>query len=65
VPPGVYFFGDAALRVGIVVASELPRDLSTLLVRLMAAGPLLTQAIEELTALPRTRTSVPWPSRSC
>jgi hypothetical protein len=34
------------------VASELPLDRSTLLVRLMAAGPLLAQAIEELSALP-------------
>ena len=34
------------------MASELPRDRSTLLVRLMAAGPLLPQAIEELSALP-------------
>jgi hypothetical protein len=51
-PSGVYFFGDDVLRVGIVVASELPRDRSTLLVRLMAAGPLLAQAIKELTALP-------------
>jgi hypothetical protein len=51
-PPGVYFFGDDLLRVGIVVASELPRDRSTLLVRLMAAGPLLPQAIAELAALP-------------
>jgi hypothetical protein len=51
-PAGVYFFGDDILRVGIVVASELPRDRSSLLVRLMAAGPLLPQAIEDLAALP-------------
>jgi len=51
-PAGVYFFGDDVLRVGIVVASKLPRDRSTLLVRLMAAGPLLAGAIEELSALP-------------
>jgi hypothetical protein len=38
--------------MGIVVASELPRDRSTLLVRLMAAGPVLAQAIEDLEALP-------------
>jgi hypothetical protein len=37
--------------MGLVVASELPRDRSTLLVRLMAAGPLLPQAIEDLSAL--------------
>ena len=52
-PAGVYFFGDDILRVGIIVASELPRDRSTLLVRLMAAGPLLPHAIEDLLALPR------------
>jgi flagellar biosynthesis/type III secretory pathway protein FliH len=34
------------------VASQLPRDRSTLLVRLMAAGPLLAPAIAELSALP-------------
>jgi len=51
-PAGVYCFGDDVLRVGIVVASRLPRDRSTLLIRLMAAGPLLPPAIEELRALP-------------
>jgi hypothetical protein len=50
-PAGVYGFGAGVLRVGIVVASELPPDRSTLLVRLMAAGPLLARAIEELIAL--------------
>jgi hypothetical protein len=50
-PSGVYF-SAALFRVGIVVASELPRDRSTLLVRLMAAGPLLPQAIKDLGALP-------------
>ncbi|HEU4409998.1 MAG TPA: hypothetical protein VFS43_32385 [Polyangiaceae bacterium] len=29
------------MKVGVVVASELPRTRATLLVRLMAAGPLL------------------------
>ncbi|HWO17195.1 MAG TPA: hypothetical protein VNO30_00405 [Kofleriaceae bacterium] len=47
-PAGVYFYGDTVLRVGLVVASELPRDRSTVLVRLMAAGPLLIDAIEDL-----------------
>jgi hypothetical protein len=51
-PPGVYLFGDSVLRVGIVVASELPRKRSTILVRLMAAGPLLPSAIEDLGTLP-------------
>lgn len=51
-PAGVYLFGEDVLRVGIVVASELPRDRATLLVRIMAAGPLLATAVEELAALP-------------
>ena len=52
-PEGVYLFGGAVLRVGLVAANQLPRpDRSTLLVRLMAAGPLLRQAVEELRDLP-------------
>jgi hypothetical protein len=51
-PKGVYVFGGDVLRVCIVVASELPRDRSTLLVRFMAGGPLLAGAIEDLAALP-------------
>ncbi len=51
-PQGVYFFGSDIFRVGIVVAGELPRERTTLLVRLMAAGPLLSKAIEDLAALP-------------
>ena len=51
-PTGIYLFGDDVLRVGIVVASELPRDRTTLLVRLMAAGPLLAPAVAEVAALP-------------
>jgi hypothetical protein len=51
-PKGIYFFGDDVLRVGLVVASKLPRNRDTLLVRLMAAGPLLTPAIEDLADLP-------------
>lgn len=56
-PRGVYFGtgtlvgAEGVLRVGIVAASELPRDRSTLLVRFMAAGPLLAEAIAELAAL--------------
>jgi hypothetical protein len=52
-PAGIYLFGAEVLRVGLVVASELPRDATTLLIRLMAAGPLLAQAVNELAALPR------------
>jgi hypothetical protein len=51
-PPGLYFFGADILRVGLVVANELPRDPTTLLVRLMAAGPLLAQATREIAELP-------------
>jgi hypothetical protein len=51
-PAGVYFHGDDLYRVGIVVADELPRDRSTLLVRIMAAGPALPAAIADLAALP-------------
>jgi hypothetical protein len=51
-PAGVYLFGANVLRVGLIVASELPRDRTTLLVRLMAAGPLLAQAVKEVAALP-------------
>jgi hypothetical protein len=57
-PDGVYFGTGAIVGVegvlcmGIVDASELPRDRSTLLVRFMAAGPLLADAIAELAELP-------------
>jgi len=51
-PKGVYFHGRDVYRVGIVVANELPRDRSTLLVRFMVAGPLLKDAIEDLAELP-------------
>ena len=40
------------LRLGIVVASELPRERSTILVRLMAGGQVLKGALEDLNALP-------------
>jgi hypothetical protein len=51
-PKGVYFHGEDLYRVGIVVTSELPRDRSTLLVRIMAAGPVLPDTIADLTKLP-------------
>src|SRR5213078_2051855 len=31
-PAGIYLFGDDVLRVGVVIASELPRNRTTLLV---------------------------------
>jgi hypothetical protein len=40
------------LRVGFVVASELPRERGTILVRLMAGGATLAAAVADLTALP-------------
>ncbi len=46
-------FGGEVFRTAIVAASDLPRDRSTLLVRLMAGGPLLSQAIPELAVLPK------------
>jgi hypothetical protein len=52
-PRGVYFVGDDVFRTGIVVASELSRDRSTLLVRVMAAGGGLVDALAELAALPK------------
>jgi hypothetical protein len=51
-PKGVYFCGNDIFRIGIVVASELPRERSTLLVRLMTAGPRLPEAVEDLAGLP-------------
>jgi hypothetical protein len=51
-PAGVYVHGGDLCRVGVVVASELPRDRSTLLVRLMAAGPRLAEALADLAGLP-------------
>jgi hypothetical protein len=50
-PTGVYWFGEDVLRVGLVAARELPRDRTTLLVRLMAAGPLLASAVREVARL--------------
>jgi hypothetical protein len=40
------------LRVGLIAARELPRDRTTLLVRLMAAGSLLASAVPEVARLP-------------
>jgi hypothetical protein len=40
------------LCVGFVVASELPRERDTILVRIMAGGAALTAALDDLAALP-------------
>lgn len=50
-PAGVYLVGGDVLRVGIVDASELPRDSSTMLIRLMVGGELLTPLVAEVTSL--------------
>jgi hypothetical protein len=64
-PRGVYFLGGTVCNVGIIAASELPRRRPTLLVRSMAAGPGLAEAIAELVALPPdAHRSVLSPSRS-
>jgi hypothetical protein len=52
-PSGIYLFGGKVLSVGIVVATKLPRERSTLLLRLMAGGPALAPASTDLEALPR------------
>jgi hypothetical protein len=51
-PRGIYFHGGSVYNTGIVVASELPRKRSTILVRIMAAGSGLAAAIAELASLP-------------
>ncbi len=51
-PRGVYSHGSDVYRTGIIVANELPRDRSTLLVRLMAGGQVLGGALDDLMALP-------------
>jgi len=50
-PTGMYWCVEDVLRVGLVAAQELPRDRTTLLVRLMAAGPLLASAVPEVARL--------------
>jgi hypothetical protein len=51
-PTGVYMSPGGMLRVGIVVAGELPRDRTTILVRIMAGGSALSAAVADLAALP-------------
>ncbi|WP_438010041.1 hypothetical protein WME89_16120 [Sorangium sp. So ce321] len=50
-PAGVYE-GPGLLRTVVVVLCELPRERSTLLIRLMGGGRVLREAIEELRQLP-------------
>jgi hypothetical protein len=53
---GLYVLGGDVKRLGmnlgLVVASELPLDTTTLLVRIMAGGPGLASAVRELASLP-------------
>ncbi len=51
-PVGIHLIGNEILRVGVVDASKLPRDSSTLLIRIMAGGRVMTQSIPELADLP-------------
>lgn len=51
-PSGVTFLGEEVLRTAFVVGPDLPRDRSTILVRLMTAGPLLGGAVQDLAKLP-------------
>ena len=55
-PPGIYRlageFRRLGVSIGVVVATQLPVDRSTLLVRMMAGGALLAPAVRELAALP-------------
>jgi hypothetical protein len=51
-PPTGRFDAGGLLRVGIVVASELRRDRSTILVRIMAGGAALPGALADLGRLP-------------
>ncbi|WP_437290548.1 hypothetical protein [Sorangium sp. So ce406] len=50
-PAGVYE-GPGLLRTALVVLSELPRERSTLLIRLMGGGRVLREAIEDFRRLP-------------
>ena len=50
--PAGFYEAPEALSVGVVVLRELPRERSTLLLRLMGAGAVLKDALEELSQLP-------------
>jgi hypothetical protein len=51
-PEGVYRMTAPALPLYVVVVSELPRDRSTLVLRLMGARHVLREALEQLAGLP-------------
>jgi hypothetical protein len=46
------YAGPSLLRTVVVVLGELPRERSTLLIRLMGGGRVLREAIEDLRPLP-------------
>lgn len=50
--PGGFYEGHEAMAVGVVVLRELPRDRDTLLLRLMGAGAVLSDALADLVRLP-------------
>ncbi|WP_437959886.1 hypothetical protein WME76_09705 [Sorangium sp. So ce119] len=50
--PGGVYEGPGLLRTALVVLSELPRERSTLLIRLMGGGRVLREAIEDFRRLP-------------
>jgi hypothetical protein len=52
-PSGFLGAWEMADAVGLVVLRELPRERSTLLLRLMGAGAVLTQAVADVIALPK------------
>lgn len=61
--PGLYR-SLPALRIYVLVLSEVPRNRSTLLLRMMGGGRILMDAIEEVLALPddawEKRIALPW-----
>lgn len=50
-PTGIYDF-SAGFRIGLVVLSELPPGVETVLLRMMGTGPVLRAAVAEVKALP-------------
>jgi hypothetical protein len=64
-PAGVYFFGDDVLRVGIIVASELPATARRSLSASWRRGRRWRRPSRKSPHFRRPRMSVPSPSRSC
>jgi hypothetical protein len=51
-PPGIYFNQLPGLPISVVVLSEVPREPSTLVLRVQGRGPGFFEAVEEVLALP-------------